>query len=144
MIIRKAREKDLKRVSEFLRLEFSEKPYNEKWTEESSLIKIKECYELYDIYVAVLNKRIVGAIISSLEFWYVGNNGWIEYLVVGRAFQGKGIGKLLIKKIEEDYRGRGAVSIYLMAFKKSPAYKFYKRIGYKNRRKLAVFQKRLR
>ena len=131
MKIRKAKSNELKTLAVFMKQEFAKKPYFEKWTNKTALKKLKEYASYNDIYLAIIDKQIAGFIVSLKEFYYDAYKGFVHELVVSRDFQGKGVGKALMRYVERYYKKQGADVIYLLAVKKAPAYKFYKKLGYK-------------
>jgi len=139
--IRKTKKSELKKLARFMKEEFGRSPYYEKWTDKTSMDKIKEYDKLYNIHVAFVNKKIAGFVVSLLECYYDANKIFIHELVVGKKFQGKGIGKSLMREIEKVGKKKKADTIYLMAMKKAPAYKFYGKIGFKENKTITMEKK---
>lgn len=132
MKIRKAKSKELPEVAKIFMLGTNEAPYNEKWSPKTALIKIKDHIKNKNkVYVAVINRQIVGFITVRLEYLYDGNKIFIEEFYIKKQFQNKGIGTLIINKLQEIYKGK-ASSMALIAGKKAPAFKFYLKKGFKS------------
>jgi len=141
--IRKATPKDLKKVSEIFRVEYAKKPYYERWNEKTALRRIKTYYKELKIHVAEVEKEIVGLIIFSEYLWDNGMRGFVEEFVVDSKFQGKGIGKALLKSVEKIYKKKGYKSIALIASTKAKAYNIYRKKGYKQEKQFVYMKKRL-
>jgi len=131
MKIKKAKKQDLKKIAEIFKKEYAKKPYNERWNEKESLLKIKEYFKNNKIFVAVIDNEIKGFIIFSEFFWDKGKEGFIDEIVIDSKEQSKGIGGTLIKFVENYFKKKGIKKVSLMSVTKSKAFKFYKKKGYK-------------
>lgn len=114
--VRKATRKDTGAILEVLKstkLGTEAWAGNEKWTRRA----LKEYLNLenYVLLVAEYSQRIVGFIDYCVypSFWEGINQGIINHLFVHSAFQGKGIGALLIKTVikEADAEGLGELHV---------------------------------
>ena len=145
MKIRKATKKDFGRLVELIRIEYGKSPYNEKWTKGSGLKTLRYYLKIGgEIYTAEIDKRVVGFIISRGEYYNKGISTIVEELVVERRFQGKGIGKALLKRVEDNSKKAKINEIYLTTSKKAPAFKFYKKLGYVPAKYTVYMKKRLK
>ncbi|HJX50554.1 MAG TPA: GNAT family N-acetyltransferase [Candidatus Nanoarchaeia archaeon] len=128
--IRKFKRTDINRLVEIFRQEYKKKPYNEKWKKESakSYIGGKSRY----FFVAIEGKAIVGFIQGNLYPWHDGLRGHINEIVVDSKYQRKGIGKALIKFIIKQFKKKKANTIALSAKRKANAFKFYKKLNFKD------------
>lgn len=134
MKIRKAKKEDLKEIKRFFREEYSKPPYNGKWDENNSSKAINEHFKKFEVYVAELDKEVVGFTILE-RFTSSGEEVcFIVEIIVGNDFQGKGIGKKLMKFIEDYSKKRKINIIRLSTNKDALAFKFYKKIGYNERK----------
>ena len=131
MRVRKAKKQDIKKVAEIFRAEFKHPPFKEKWSEKDALKKAKEYFKEQHIFVAEIEKQVVGFLIGKTFFWYDGIRGYIDEFVVLKKFQGQGIGKALMKEFEDYLKKKGAKKIGLFTGKKAKAYKIYKKWGFK-------------
>ncbi len=126
MEIKKIKTKDYPIMADLIVNEFLKYPYNDKWTKKEALNSIKTDLEKGEGFVAVENRKIVGFIILTKE--KIGRNYiFIENLVVDANSQKKGIGRKLVRRVEDKYKDS---VISLSVNKKSGAYKFYKRLGF--------------
>jgi len=143
-IIRKATKKDWKDISDIFIKESSKKPYSQKWTKKTAFDKVKEFLKENETYVALVNKKIVG--FASLNITVEGNGkgATVRELWLKSEFQGQGIGKMLIKFVEDKCKNNGIGSIFLISNKTSKAFGFYKKIGYKTYDKDILMGKKLK
>lgn len=89
----------------------------------------------YCTFVATMNDAVVGMIGIRMQFSYVSSDlkTQISALVTKEEFQGRGIGKALIKHVEEWMEARGSHFVYLTSGIKesrSAAHEFYKKAGF--------------
>lgn len=129
--IKKAKKEDLKEISILYKKIFLEMPYNEKWTDKILTNKLLEVFKKQEIYVAEINKKIVGFI--SFCYFYMGSKGKIGYIFelgIDKQYRAGGIGKTLVKRAEEKLKKTGCKSILVDANKESSAINFYKKLGY--------------
>ena len=142
MKIRKAKEEDFKEIAEILIKESSKKPYSDKYTLKTALKEINRLAK-NELYVTTNKKEIIGFIASSIT---IDNKkkAYIDELWLRPIYQGKGIGKTLVKFIEEKYKKKGVNIIRLVAKRNAEAFKFYKRIKYNEYKELVFMEKKLK
>jgi len=141
MKIRKATKKDFKEIVDILIKESSKKPYNEKYTVK---IALKEIINLSknELYVSVNKKEIIGFIASNITSDDK-KKAYISELWLKPNYQKKGIGKALVKFIENKYKKKGINIIRLVAKRNAGAFKFYKKLKYKEHRTLVFMEKKI-
>jgi len=145
MRIRRATKKDFKRIAELFRKEYSKPPYNEKWNSNSSLKKIKTYFNSKKIILVVEgDKEVVGFLIGNIYLSNRGKRGFIDQLVVGYKYQGKGFGGKLMDYFESYLKSKGIRRVGLDSLTKSKAFKFYKKKGYKVEEKYVSMTKELK
>lgn len=142
MRIRKAKKEDFKEIAEILMKESSKKPYNEKYTLETTLKAINK-FAKDELYIATNEKEIIGFIASNITTDNK-KKACIEELWLRPIYQGKGIGKSLVQFIEEKYKKKGVNIIRLVSKKNSKAFGFYKKIKYKEYKELVFMEKKLK
>ncbi len=129
MLIRRFKEQDAKEVSKLVSKTFNEfvapnftKKGVKKFLEDETTEKIIERAETRDVFVAIINNKIIGMIEGR------GDNR-ISRLFVNKKHQRKGVAKRLMDRIENLYKRRGTSRIKV----KSSLYaqKFYEKRGYK-------------
>ncbi len=126
----KAKKSDMKEFSIIYKKVFSEGPYNEKWTNKNLIDKVLEIFKKQKVYVAKINNKIVGFISFYNFIGSEGKIGCIFEFGVDKKYRNKKIGKILIKKAEEESRKAGCKSMVLDVNKKASAVGFYKNLGY--------------
>jgi ribosomal protein S18 acetylase RimI-like enzyme len=131
MIIRKAKSGDLKDIAEIYRKAYSESPYYEKWNRKMALERVRDELEDGKIYVAEVEKKIAGFIAFSTYEWFDGRWGYIDDFAMLKEYRGRGIGKMLMKKVEDDLRKTGVRTIDLRVHRKAKAFNMYKKLKYK-------------
>ena len=140
MKIRRAKRGDLKVIAEIFKKE-SNDVYGTKYDSISALKQIKECFGS-ELFVAAFEKEIiafVAAYITSSDKKQV----YIDELWVKADFQGKGVGRLLMDFLEKFYKKRGIERIRLVARRSAGAYKFYKKLNYKDYKDLIFMEKKI-
>ena len=131
MKIRKATKKDFKEIAEIIKNEYGKKPYNEKWTIDSAVKTLDYYNEYADITVVLDKDNIIGFLIVYEEYYNGDKNNHVEEIIVISEYQGRGIGRLLMEKLEKKSKKKGIKRITLDSKIKSGAYSFYKKLGFK-------------
>ena len=131
LIIRKAREEDFIKIAEIYAEGFSIAPYKEKWTTKTASIKIKQYSEFCDVFTAEIGKEVIALAIADIEDWYDGKQLRFWEIVVKAEFRGHGIGKQIIKFIEDYYKKREIIRVIIESHKDSEAFNLYNKLGYK-------------
>jgi ribosomal protein S18 acetylase RimI-like enzyme len=129
--LRKAKRKDLKKIAKMYKEEYGKSPFNERWTDKTSLKRINNYYKSSKIFVVEVEKNVVGALVLSDYIWFNGKRGHIDEIFITKDFQGKGIGSKLIKFAEKYFSDKKISGLTFISHKKSMAFKFYKKRGYK-------------
>jgi len=144
MKIREAKKNELPEVAEIFMEGTNSPPYNEKWTNKTALIKIKDHIKNKSkIYVAIINKEIMGFITARLEYGYDGNKIFIEEFYIRKQFQGQGMGTKMLKKLEEIYHGK-IKFVALVSSKDAPAFKFYLKRKFKPYHQVIFMKRKLK
>ena len=131
MEIRKAKKSEIRTIAEIFRLESSKPPYNKKRTLNKALNRIKEDFRSNDLYVAIINNKIIGFVMVQRDSGKK-EQLWINELWILKEYQRNGIGKKVMNEIEKIYRNRGIKVFKLVADTNiGGALKFYKKVGYK-------------
>lgn len=142
MKIRKATKKDFKEIAEILIKESSKKPYNKKYTFKKAIKEINELFK-EDLYVAVNEKEVIGFIASNITL-SSRKKAYVGELWLKPNYQKKGIGKTLVKFIEDKYKKKGVNVIRLMTKRNAGAFKFYKKLKYTEHRDSVFMEKKLK
>lgn len=143
MKIRKATKKDIRSIAEIFRIESSKSPYNKKRTSKKALEIIMEDFKSNDMYVALVDDKVLGFIMVKQAS---GVNGelWINELWILKKYQGQGIGKKLMAEIESSYKKKGIKILKLVAHtEKGGALDYYKKLKYDIDKSMVYMQKRI-
>ncbi|MFP4005553.1 MAG: GNAT family N-acetyltransferase [Candidatus Hadarchaeia archaeon] len=91
--------------------------------------EMEEIFEEMEFYVAIKGERIVG--VAALDV-AKNNTGKIRWIYVLPKYQRQGIGKNLIRRIEQESRNKGVkeLSVYHVLKEANWARKFYSSLGY--------------
>jgi len=144
ILFRKAIKKDYLRIAEIYTNEFSKTPYNEDWTKKKALKKINIFSNYCDIYVSVVDRKVVGFFIANTNFWNLGEFVFGEEMAIDENYQNKGIGKAFLSWIEKRYSKKGFKKFIFLSFKDSNAYKMYKKWGYEESKSNILFERNLK
>jgi ribosomal protein S18 acetylase RimI-like enzyme len=143
MKTRKATKKDFEEIANLIKTEYL-KHYKEKWTKNSALRTLDYYWKVGKIFVAEIEKKVVGFVIVREEYYNDGKSIMVEELVVDGSLQGKGLGRKLMDFVE-DYCIKNKIKfVWLITNRKASAFKFYKKIGYKFKENTAYFSKELK
>ena len=88
------------------------------------------------LIVGIMKERVVGFCSLSVKnnFWKAGYIGNVDELVVDKDYRGRGIGKKLMRRIEEIVMQNQCTQIELdSSFHRKEAHFFYENIGFKSR-----------
>lgn len=129
MKIRKAKTSDFETIYKIMSEEYW-RIYKDKWTHTNGIKTLKYYSKYGDIHVAEIDNKVIGFVVAHKEYYNNGENLHVQELVVKKEFQGKGIGKALMKKLEDYCRNNKIKGLYLSTNKKAPAFYFYKKLGY--------------
>jgi len=144
MKIRKAKKGDLKEIGKLMKREFSKPPFNERDSMKNVLKSLNFYFKIGEIFVAVSTEEIIGVIIVKFEQYWEGKVLLIEDLAVDRKFQNKGIGKELMKFVEDYAKKKNARFIFFKTHEKSKSINFYKRLGYKKDKNIIFMGKKIK
>lgn len=124
---------DIKKIISLFIHIFSEKPYTETWTEKQAFERINEIFQKgkeYCYFIEDENKPL-GIILCQTQTWEDGTHLIIEDCLVDSSQRNKGIGKILLKHIENIAQKNKIVSIDLLSHKDSQALLFWEHQGFK-------------
>lgn len=143
MIIRQATKKDLRDIAEIFRIERSKPPYNRKRTLKKVLGIIKDDFRSSDVYVAIIDNKIIGFTVVQKDSG-IKTKLWINELWILKEYQGMGLGKEIMNKIEKIYKKKGIKEFELAAdTRKGGASGFYSKRGYRIDKDTIFMKKRI-
>jgi len=143
MKIRNAKKEDLKEIVGIFVTESKKRPFLQKWTKKSATDDFKPSLKKKELWVAVLDEKIVGFILVGIT----SSNKKIAYISefwVTKNYQEKGVGKSLLEFIEKYHKKKGVDRIRLTSYNKSKAFGFYKKFNYKMSKEVTPLEKKLR
>jgi len=144
MKIRKATKNNIKEITKRMRTEFAKPPFKDKVSLNAVLKSLNFYMKIGEIYIALIEKKIVGVIVFKKEQYWKGPVIIIEDLAVDEKFKKQGIGKALVNYVESCAKKRKIKLVCFSTHKKASAIKFYKKLGYKERTNIATFGKVLK
>ena len=97
--IRELKKEDLNTCAKLVLEEFNKQ--GEGFSELTAKQRCEEAFFPELAYCAEVNGKIIGLTLTSTFHYAKGKYLWIEELVVKQGFQGKGIGRALMQKLEE-------------------------------------------
>lgn len=87
--------------------------------------------EASDVLVAREGGRQTGRIVASVMVGHDGHRGWLYYVAVAPALQGKGIGAQIVAAGEEWLKARGVVKVQLLVRETNTrVVAFYEKLGF--------------
>ena len=143
MIIKKAVGGDLKEIAILMKKELSKPPFNER-DSINSIIKSLTFYLKKDYIYLIIDKKVIGVVVFQIEQWWGGSVIIIQDLIIESNFKKQGLGRKLMKFVEHYAKKKKVKRIYFETSKKSPAVKFYQKIGYKINKDRVSMSKKLK
>ncbi len=120
---------------------FTGPPWNEEWQEAQLSEYLHDLIDVRGslVYGLYENDQLIGLSIGKINHWCAGTKYFIEELCIRNEYQGMGFGQGFISLIKNDLKQRGISQIFLMTDREKPAYKFYKKMGFKELPELTSF-----
>lgn len=131
MIIRKIEEKDIQGIASLMKAVYNEAPWNDNWTEESS-IEAAKCLIAFPNFfglVACDKDNVVGAIMGHVRSYSKQKTYYIDELFVSNAYRRQGIAKQLYEKAIDELKSNGVAGAFFTTLKNTDAFKFYTKEG---------------
>lgn len=129
VIIKEATKKDLHILAQIYAEEFSKAPYNEPWTNEKAIMKLRVFSKYCNIWKILSEKEIVGIIVINPNQWCPGEVIFGEEIAIKKEFQNKGIGKKAIELIFDNYKKKGFKKFMGIENQNSQAKNLYNKLG---------------
>ncbi len=144
MIIKKANTKEIKEIAKLMLREFKKPPFNEKASLGAVLKSLNFYFKIGKVHIAVIKQEIVGVLVFKIEQYWEGPVIIIEDLAVNEESKKQGIGKTLISYVETYAKKNKIKIIIFKTNKKFPGIGFYQKSGYKARKDIIDFEKKIR
>lgn len=143
VIVRKASVSDIDSLVGLLEEIFSieEDFIFDEQKQRKGLLLMLEAQDKRCVMVAEMNKKIVGmcSVMTFISTAEGGLAGVVEDMVVSKKYRGKGIGKFLMKLIEEWAKEKGLFRLQLLADKdNTAALEFYKKMDWSNTQLICI------
>ncbi|MBU0977460.1 MAG: GNAT family N-acetyltransferase [Nanoarchaeota archaeon] len=142
MKIRDATKRDIKEIVGIFLVETNKKPYLQGWNEKTALAKIKGLFKDEEVYVALINDKIVGFVTIKLK--KKKNEIYVDEFWLRKNHQEKGIGTEIMKFIENRYKKKGFGIMAVTAHQKARALNFYKKMRFKEKHLYVYLTKRIK
>jgi len=72
-----------------------------------------------------------GRLVATVMAGYEGHRGWVNYLAVAQDQRGRGLGAVLMQRVEEAFRARGCPKVNLLVrTSNTGVLEFYRKLGY--------------
>jgi len=142
--LKKAKFWDYKEIAKIYAEGFSEPPYNEPWTADVALKKIKVFSKYCDIWKIVYGTEIIGFMVINPHHWYPGRICFGEDISIKKEYRGEGVGKEAVRRIMEIYKKKGFESFMGTSHNQSKAYKIWRSLGIKENKTDRIISKKLK
>ncbi|MCS5421960.1 MULTISPECIES: GNAT family N-acetyltransferase [Psychrilyobacter] len=132
MRIEKLDEKHLKECSVMYIETFNSEPWNDKWDEVTSYLRLKDIYDTPGFFGLVVldGVELKGAVFGNIEQWFEGYMYNLKEMFVKKDNKGSGIGTRLISELERLLKEEGVNSINLFTSRGDLTEKFYIKNGF--------------
>lgn len=130
MVIRKATEGDLDTCGEIYAAAFSTAPYCEQWTPGAATDMLSGLLsrDPDHCWCAELDGRIVGFVFCTVFGTF---RATVQEFAIAPAYQHKGLGTKMMEHVLDELRSAGLQTVDLVVHRKAPAYRMYKRFGFR-------------
>jgi len=129
ILLKKSKKSELKVISKLYMDEFSKTPYNEKWTYKKAYERINFYFKYDDLYSIFLDRRLIGFASVNSRFMCLGEVAYGEEMAIVEKFQGRGIGKKVMKQIFEIYKKKGFKKFLCLVNKKGNSIRMFKKLN---------------
>ncbi|MBQ4427334.1 MAG: GNAT family N-acetyltransferase [Oscillospiraceae bacterium] len=132
-VIAKCDEEHLARYGEIYAAAFSGEPWNDPWKREDAEVHVRELLESRTAYGLeyVEDGVVAGFILGTSMLFHYGRTFEINDLAVDPAFQRRGIGSALVRRMLDDLRAQGICAVHLITAGEGTLPELYGRFGFK-------------
>ena len=146
MDIRELNSGDIEKIKKLMLDIFSGEPWNDVWTDKQLHAYVSELIEnknslSFGVY---LDGNLIGMALGRTKSWYEGTEYWIEEFGIVPDRQQSGTGSAFIEELEKILVKKGIEYIVLLTERNVPAYRFYKKNGFREKEENVFFVKALR
>lgn len=132
MDIRIANQNDISGLAEAMGKAYSEDPWNEKWTEDRALRRVKSILQGFESLglAAVEKGEIIGGILGFVDPYADYDMFFVSELFIVPEWKKRGVGRRLINALEEQLKAKNINTLELISINENV--EFYKKCGLNN------------
>lgn len=111
---------------------FNAEPWNDGWTMETSYQRLIDNFDTPN-FAGVLYQedgRVKGAAFGNIEQFYNGRHYMLKEMFVSPEIQGKGVGRTILRELEEKLKAFGVTTMVLLTSKGKDTVRFYINNGF--------------
>ena len=142
--VRELKREDIEECVDLFINTFTKEPWFDVYESREPLVRYFENHMANNYFlgfIGLLQKEIVAVSIGMKKPWIEGMEYYIDEFCVSYDYQGKGIGSLFLKEIEEQLSNYKVEGILLNTEEGYPSYDFYKKNGFKKKGDLVILVK---
>ena len=131
-VIRKCDIAHLERYGEIYAAAFSGEPWNDPWKREDAEVHVRELLESRTAYGLEYGEDgvVAGFILGTSMLFHYGRTFEINDLAVDPAYQRRGIGSALLRRMLDDLRTQGICAVHLITAGEGALPELYARFGF--------------
>ncbi|MEM6836956.1 MAG: GNAT family N-acetyltransferase [Cyanobacteria bacterium P01_C01_bin.120] len=136
----------LKECADLFTAVFSHPPWDETWSQEIALERLKNCYDTPGSYgiVAIAEDKVFGFAIGHVEAWYENRHFYLKEMCVHPTNQRSGTGTKIMDRLHQTLSSKGVSMIYLLTARESSAAAFYENCGFSNSSRMTMLFKTIK
>ena len=123
---------------------FNRPPWNDTWTTETARDNLEDAFGIPGAsgLVARESSEVIGFVLGHREVQSDDVLFYVKELCVSLEYQGRGVGRQLLIRLEEELKRQNVAGIYLLTFADS-ARMFYEKLGFRVNNRNIVMNKNL-
>lgn len=132
MVIRKMEKSDITACADILCSVYNNEMWQCRWDRETAVEYLTDFFTMKKFvgYVVTEGEEILGGIFAHEKVWWNNSEVFVEEMFIKPELQRKGLGSLLLKKVEEYISENGLAGITLSTNRYAPAPNFYRKNGF--------------